>query len=140
MIQKASVAGIAAGSVIGALLLLTSMVAMVVSVTIYFSLKKPKKETFNLTHNPAYIMDELARRKVATDVNAAYDHLRTLERDVGFHRYQDGDNERHQNVTALNMNNNVAYTPPFLLSDISRIFTYQLQDPSRDENNYESIT
>ena len=155
MIWNARLVALAAGTVIGALLLLVSLVVLT-SVTLFLFLKKSReKNSFNLTHNPAYTEENTDNPtqsnsfNVTANVNAAYNinlmrYLQALEQEVWSHHLQHGHRElqplpmRSASI-AFNTNQNLAYTPPGL--DVLPAPIEEPQDPDMEEDNlYESIT
>ena len=155
MVQNTGLAGIAAGTVIGALSLLIFLV-VITSITFFLYLKKSKKEreknTFNLTHNPAYRegdtddSTQFNNFNATGNVNAAYNvnlmhYFQALEQNAWSHHFHHGHRELQPlpiRSIALNINQNLAYTPPGCVALSAPI--KEPQDPDMEEDNlYESI-
>ena len=155
MTRNTRLAGIAAGTVIGVLWLLVPLV-VITSATLCLFLKKLKKRreknSFNLTHNPAYTEEntdnptQFNSFNVTTNVNAAYNinptrYLQALEQDVWPHYFQHGHRELQPlpiRSIALNIDQNLSYAPPGL--DALPVPIEEPQDPDMEEDNhYETI-
>ena len=168
MIGSDRLAGIVVGTAVGALLMLVTP-AVITSVTLFLYLKKSKREreknSFNLTHNPAYTEEgtdnsaQFNSFNVTANVNVAYNicpghYLHALEQDIWSHRFQHGHRELPSlpiRGIAFNMNQNFACIPPGLPAPpgppappglgVLPAAIEEPQNPDLEEDNvYESIT